>query len=114
MRKILVVVVIASAACLEPLEPAPQTPVSTVTVEQGTPPPEHTTPSPEHTTPSPEHTTPSPVGRLKVGKAQGTDPLSDLERTYGPVIATGTEAGRPWSLGGSIGALGATTWWRTR
>jgi hypothetical protein len=106
MRKILVVVVIASAACLEPLEPAPQTPVSTVTVEQVTPPP-------EHTTPSPEHTTPSPVGRLKVGKAQGTDPLSDLERTYGPVIATGTEAGRPWSLRGSIGARGATTWWQT-
>jgi hypothetical protein len=89
MRTILVVVVIAGTACLEPLEPAPQAPVSTGTVE---------------------HITPPPVGRLKVGKAQGTDPLSDVEQTFGPVIASGTEAGRSWSLRGRIDARGAATW----
>ena len=99
MRKILVVVVIASAACLEPLEPAPQTPVSTVTVEQVTPPP--------------EHTTPPPVGRLKVGKPHRTVDLEHLEQTFGPVIASGTDAGRPWSLRGRIGARGAATWLET-
>jgi hypothetical protein len=74
MRKILVVVVIASAACVEPLEPAPPTPV---------------------------------VG------AQGTDPLPDLEQTFGPVIASGTEAGRSWSLRGMIDARGAAVWLET-
>jgi hypothetical protein len=29
------------------------------------------------------------------------------------VIASGTEAGRPWSLRGRIGARGAATWWQT-
>ena len=109
MRKILVVVVIASAACLEPLEPAPQTPVSTVTVEQVTPPP-------EHTTPSPKHTTPPPVGRLKVVKPHRTvQPidLDDLEGTFGPVIASGTMAGRSWSLRGRIDARGVSTFLHT-
>lgn len=87
-------VVIAGVACLEPAPqtPAPQTPVSTGTVE---------------------HMTPPPVGRLEVVKAQGTGQLSDVERTYGPVIASGTEAGRPWSLRGRIGARGAATLWQT-
>jgi hypothetical protein len=89
MRKILVVVVIAGVACREP---APQTPVSTGTVE---------------------HMTPPAVGRLEVVEAQGTDRLSDVERTYGPVIASGTEAGRPWSLRGRIDARGAATWLQT-
>lgn len=70
MRKVLVVVVIAGAACLEP---APQTPVST-----------------------------------------GTDPFGDVERDFGPVIASGTDAGRSWSLRGRIDARGAATWLETR
>ncbi|HET7504171.1 MAG TPA: hypothetical protein VFK02_24290 [Kofleriaceae bacterium] len=52
------------------------------------------------------------VPGLEVAEAQGTDPLSDVrqderERTYGPVIASGTDAGRPWSLRGRISARGA-------
>lgn len=90
-------VVIAGVACLEPgLEPAPQTPVSTP-VSTGTV----------------EHKTPPAVGRLEVVEAQGTNRLSDLEQTFGPVIASGTEAGRPWSLRGRIDARGAATFWQT-
>jgi hypothetical protein len=98
MRTILVVVVITSAACLEPLDPAPQTPVSTG-IE--------------------EHTTSPPVGRLKVGKAQGTVQPIDVERTFGPVIASGpvtasgTDAGRSWSLRGRIDARGAAIFLET-
>jgi hypothetical protein len=88
MRKLLAVAVIAGVACREP---APQAPVSTGTVGHMTP----------------------PAGRLEVVEAQGTDPLSDVERTFGPVIASGTEAGRPWSLRGRIDARGAATWLRT-
>ncbi|HEX2687122.1 MAG TPA: hypothetical protein VHN14_10915 [Kofleriaceae bacterium] len=54
-----------------------------------------------------------PRGRLEVVEAQGTGQLSDLERTFGPVIASGTEAGRPWSLRGRISARGASTWLQT-
>jgi hypothetical protein len=93
MRTILVVVVIAGVACLEP---APQTPVSTP-VSTGTV----------------EHKTPPAVGRLEVVKAQGTNRLSDLEQTFGPVIASGIEAGRPWSLRGRIDARGASIFWQT-
>jgi len=58
------------------------------------------------------------VPGLEVVEAQGTDQLSDVEqdereRTYGPVIASGTDAGRPWSLRGRIGARGAATWLQT-
>jgi hypothetical protein len=45
--------------------------------------------------------------------APGTDPLGDLEQTFGPVIASGTEAGRSWSLRGRIDARGAATWLET-
>src|SRR5215468_9232630 len=71
MRKILVVVVIAGVACVEPAPqtPDPQTPVST-----------------------------------------GTDPPSDVELTFGPVIASGTEAGRSWYLRGQIDERGASIW----
>ena len=66
-------VVIAGVACLEPgLEPAPQSPVSTGTVQ--------------------------PI---------------DLEQTFGPVIASGTDAGRSWSLRGRIDAHGAATFVQT-
>ena len=82
-------VVIAGVACREP---APQTPVSTGTVE---------------------HKTPPPVGHLEAVAAQGTNRLRDLEQTFGSVIASGTEAGRPWSLRGRIDARGAATWWQT-
>jgi hypothetical protein len=40
----------------------------------------------------------------------GTDPPSDVELTFGPVIASGTEAGRSWYLRGQIDARGAATW----
>lgn len=58
------------------------------------------------------------VPGLEVVEAQATDRLSDVEqdeqeRTYGPVIASGTDAGRPWSLRGRIGAPGVATWWQT-
>ena len=72
MRKILVVVVIAGAACVEPVEPAPQTPVDT-----------------------------------------GTDPFGDLEPTFGPVIASGTDAVRSWSMRGRIDASGEADWLET-
>lgn len=81
--------VIAGVACREP---APQTPVNTGTVE---------------------HRTPPPVGRLEVVKAHGTGQPIDMEQTYGPVIASGTEAGRPWSLRGRIDARGAATMLQT-
>ena len=61
-------------------------------------------------TPPPEHMTSAPRGHLKAVAAQGTDPLSDLEQTFGPVIASGTDAGRSWSLRGRIDARGAATW----
>lgn len=89
MRQMLVGVVIAGVACGEP---APQTPISTGAVA---------------------HRTPQPVGRIEVVKARGTDPLSDVERTFGPVIASGIEAGQPWSLRGRIGARDAATWVQT-
>jgi hypothetical protein len=57
--------------------------------------------------------TPPPVGRLEVVKPRRTGQFIDMERTYGPVIASGTEAGRPWSLRGSIGARGAATFVQT-
>src|SRR5262245_40400805 len=79
MTKILVVAVISSVACLEPVE---------------------------------QRTSP-PVGRLVVAKGRGTDPFRDVERTFGPVIASGTEAGRPWSMRGSIDDRGAATWVQT-
>src|SRR5262249_54721992 len=41
-------------------------------------------------------------------EAQGTDQL-----TYGPVIASGTEAGCPWSLRGRIDVRGVATWLQT-
>jgi len=85
----MVVVVIAGVACREP---APQTPVSTRTVK---------------------HMTPPAVGRIEVVEAQETTQLGDVERTYGPVIASGTEAGRPWSLRGRIDARGAATYLQT-
>jgi hypothetical protein len=88
MRKLLVVAVIAGVACLEP---APQTPVSTGPVEHMTP----------------------PVGRIKVVEGHGVDRLSDVEGTFGPVIASGTEAGQPWSLRGRIDARGAATMLQT-
>ena len=91
MRKILVVVVIAGVACLEPVEPAPQTPVSTGTVEHMTP----------------------PAGHIKVVEAQGSHQLIDVEQTFGPVIASGAQAGRSWSLRGRIDARGAATWLQT-
>jgi hypothetical protein len=58
------------------------------------------------------------VPDLEVVEARGTDPLSDVkqdeqERTYGPVIASGSDAGCPWSLRGRIGARGAATWLQT-
>jgi hypothetical protein len=58
------------------------------------------------------------VPGLEVVEAQGTDRLRDVEhdeqeRTYGPVIASGTDAGRPWSLRGRIGARGTSTWLQT-
>jgi hypothetical protein len=43
----------------------------------------------------------------------GTDPPSDVELTFGPVIASGTEAGRSWYLRGEIDARGAATWLET-
>jgi hypothetical protein len=89
MRKILIVVVMTGVACREP---APQTPVSNRAVE---------------------HRTPPAAGRLEVVEAQGTDPLRDLERTFGPVIASGTAAGQPWSLRGRIDARGAATFVQT-
>src|SRR5690349_576306 len=90
MRKVLVVVVMAGAACLEP---APETPVSNRTVE---------------------HVPPKPRGRIEVVQAHETSPFADVEQTYGPVIASGTVAGGSWSLRGSIGARGAETWLETR
>lgn len=59
------------------------------------------------------------VPGLEVVEAHGTDRLSDVEhdeqeRTYGPVIASGTDAGRPWSLRGRIDASGAAVWLQTR
>lgn len=89
MRKSLVVVVIAGVACLEP---APQAPVNTASVERMTPP---------------------PVGHLEAVDAQGVSQHGDVEQTFGPVIASGTEAGRPWSLRGRIDARGVATWWQT-
>lgn len=58
------------------------------------------------------------VPDLEVVEAQATDRLSDVERveqerTHGPVIASGTDAGRPWSLRGRIAARGAATWFQT-
>lgn len=55
---------------------------------------------------------------LEAVEARGTDPLSDAvederERTFGPVIASGTDAGRPWSLRGRIGPDGAAIWVET-
>ena len=95
MRKILVVVVIAGVACLEP---APQTPVSTSTpVSAGTV----------------EPMTSAPRGHLEAVATQRTNRLRDPEQTFGPVIASGTEAGRPWSLRGRIDARGAATFWQT-
>jgi hypothetical protein len=85
--------VIAGVACLEP---APQTPVSNRTIEHTTPP-----------------TTPPPVGRIEVVEQQGTHQPLDVEGTFGPVIASGTEAGQPWSLRGRIDARGAATWLQT-
>lgn len=43
----------------------------------------------------------------------GTDPPTDVELTFGPVIASGTEAGRSWYLRGQIDARGAATWLET-
>ena len=57
--------------------------------------------------------TSAPRGHLKAVAAHGTNRLRDLEQTFGPVIASGTEAGRPWSLRGRIGARGVTTFWQT-
>lgn len=37
----------------------------------------------------------------------------DPERIYGPVIASGIEAGHPWSLRGRIGARDVTSWLQT-
>ncbi|HEX3765419.1 MAG TPA: hypothetical protein VHW23_42280 [Kofleriaceae bacterium] len=88
MRKILVVVVMAGVACRGP---APETPVTNRTVE---------------------HVTPK-TGRIELVQAHGTDPFSDVERTYGPVIASGTVAGSSWSLRGRISARGAATWVQT-
>jgi len=77
MRTILVVVVIAGVACLEP---DPQTPVSTGTVEPMTPP-----------------------------AVDWSSVPGDVEGTYGPVIASGTDAVRSWSLRGRIDERGAAT-----
>lgn len=89
MRTMALVVLIAGVACREP---APQTPVSNATVERVTPP-----------SPRPPATSDRP-------RALGTD---QLEQTYGPVIASGTDAGRPWSMRGQIGTDGAATWLQT-
>jgi len=51
-----------------------------------------------------------PASQTPVSTPQGTDPLSDLEQTFGPVIASGTDAIRSWSLRGRIDARGASTW----
>ena len=83
MRNVLIVVAIAGVACLEP---APETPVSPGTVE---------------------HMKPPGV------EAQGTHQASDVDRTFGPVIASGNEAGHPWSLRGRIDTHGAATWVQT-
>lgn len=64
------------------------------------------------------------VGRLlvvpgfEVVELHGTDRLSDVmqdeqERTSGPVIASGTDAGCRWSLRGHISEHGAATWLET-
>src|ERR1041385_8281071 len=94
MRKTLVVMVMAGAGCWA--EPAPQAPINTPTAEQVTPPP----------------VTPPPVGRLVV-EAHGNRQRPDVEQTFGPVIASGTEAGRPWIFRGRIDADGAATFVQT-
>lgn len=53
---------------------------------------------------------PEPAPQTPVSTGTPTDPLSDLEQTYGPVIASGADAVRSWSMRGRIDASGEADW----